>query len=125
MENKSCPFCGSTKVYRFVGRRNDMDESTYVWIECGECCARGPTVTLGEQSKSEQTAAENAWNNRGNKYDIQAGDWVQVQLYKLHGGLKFRVGAVEKENGELFCYSGILRFNSKDLDLLEPPISSW
>ena len=65
--NKPCPFCGSTNHEVFDG-------GTFRWrhVECRECGARGPDVsvqTLGKGTPSswETEAIQRAyaeWNNR-------------------------------------------------------------
>ena len=58
---KPCPFCGCTSLWLNL---DAWDDAT---VECNECDAVGPRVSLGYAGGSEVKAkamAVEAWNNR-------------------------------------------------------------
>lgn len=57
-----CPFCNSNNVRRAGQRIDSQKLAGWLFIECCDCLARGPSV-LGH-NKAHQAAATKAWNKR-------------------------------------------------------------
>jgi Lar family restriction alleviation protein len=58
---KPCPFCGCTSLWR------GFDELDCAVVECNECEAIGPSISLGQAGGSVDKAlsmAAEAWNRR-------------------------------------------------------------
>jgi Lar family restriction alleviation protein len=58
---KPCPFCGSTSLW------HGLDAWTCAVVECNECDAIGPYISLGQAGGSSDKAramAAEAWNRR-------------------------------------------------------------